>query len=142
MSTNTNTQQNPLWEAILKYCGANAINVADSYYNKVTREIGDSLDKLRQNTVASIRAGIKASFAIASAALMASLAESASQLAGAYGQREALNEINPAEEKFDKAQQEYRNLDKREKILQENPEKNKKELDDLKVKKENQKKII
>ncbi|NGX32381.1 MAG: hypothetical protein K1060chlam4_00424 [Candidatus Anoxychlamydiales bacterium] len=112
MSTNTQTQQNPLWEAILKNCGANAINVADSYYNKVTREVGDSLDKLRKNTVASITAGVKASFAIASAMLMASLVEAASQLAGAYGSKAGLNDINSAEKDLKPFQNKANNFDK------------------------------
>ena len=142
MSTNTQTQQNPLWEAILKNCGANAINVADSYYNKVTKDVGDSLDKLRQNTIASISAGIKASFAIAAAVLTASLVEAASQLAGAYGQGEALNEINPAEKKLDEATQKFNKLDKEEKTLQSDPEKNKDRLDELKTEKATQKKVV
>ena len=142
MSTNTQTQQNPLWDAILKYCGANAINVADSYYNKVTREVGDSLDKLRQNTIASITAGIKASFAIASAALMASLVEAASQLAGAYGASEALNEINPAEKELDKANQGFKKLDEEEKALLKDPNAIQADKDAKKLEKENQKKVV
>ena len=117
MSTNTQTEQNPLWAAILKYCGSNAINVADSYYNKVTREVGDSLDKLRKNTVASITAGIKASFAIASAILMSSLVEAASQLAGALASNNSLNEINPAEKNLNKAQTGLKTLEDKEKTL-------------------------
>ncbi|KKL76044.1 hypothetical protein LCGC14_2048810, partial [marine sediment metagenome] len=142
MSTNTQTQQNPLWEAILKYCGANAINVADSYYNKVTKDVGDSLDKLRQNTIASITAGIKASFAIASAMLISSLVEAATQLAGAYGAGEALNEINPAEKKLDEANQGFKKLGEEEKTLQSDPAKNKDRLDELKTEKEKQKKVV
>ncbi|NGX48549.1 MAG: hypothetical protein K940chlam5_00137 [Candidatus Anoxychlamydiales bacterium] len=136
-----NTTQSPIWEAILKYCGANAINVADSYYNKVTRDVGTSLDKLRQNQVAAITAGIKASYAIASAMLMASLVEAASQLAGAYGSKEALNEINPAEKEVNNANQGFSKLEKQEKALQSDLVKNKEELDGLKTKKENLKKV-
>ncbi len=140
-SANTQQNANPLWDVILRYCGSNAINAADTYYNKVTKDVADSLDKLRQNTIGSIAAGVKASFAIASALLISSLVEAGSQLASAYGSKSMLDEINPAEKQLDDARDRLQKLEKKETKLKDNPEAQN-QLNEIRIKKENQKKEI
>lgn len=149
MSTTTNAQD-PIWEAILQYCGANAISVANAYYGKVKNDTANSLTLLRNSTIASITAAIKASFSIASAQLILSVVDAAAQVGGAVGAYSGLSEMSAGEKELQQADTATKKIQEEEKGLTKQLEKAsteekpniQKELDELKPKNEASQKLL